>query len=117
MASDLYRFDTKTAEIVKVIISKTKLHPNYPNPFRPGKGETTTIQYDLGEDVNSIELEIYSLAGQLIRKWSGNTLRGRHRISWDASNQGGRMISSGMYFIVIKENGKVMDRRRIVVIK
>ncbi len=114
--ADLYCFDTKTARIVEVIISKTKLHPGYPNPFRPGKGETTTIQYDLGEDVNSIEVEIYSLAGQLIRKWSGNTQRGRHRISWDASNQGGRMISSGMYFIVIKENGKVMDRKRIVVI-
>ncbi|MCK4533262.1 T9SS type A sorting domain-containing protein [bacterium] len=117
MDSELYCFDTKTATIVEVIISKARLHPNFPNPFRPGKGETTTIQYDLGEDANSIEIEIYSLSGGLVRKWSGNTQRGRHRIIWDASNQGGRMISSGMYFIVIKKNGKIMDRSRIVVIK
>ena len=117
MDSALYSFDTKTATIVEVIISKARLHPNFPNPFRPSKGETTTIQYDLGEDANSIEVEIYSLAGQLIRKWFGNTQRGRHRIIWDASNQGGRTISSGMYFVVIKKNGKVMDRKRIVVIK
>ena len=117
MASDLYCFYTRTAIVVEVIISKTVLHPNYPNPFRPGKDRTTTIQYDLSEDVNSIEIEIYSLAGELVREWSGNTRRGRHRILWDANNQGGKRISSGMYFVVIKENGKVMDRKRIVVIK
>ena len=108
--------EAKTMNIT-VTPSKTVLYPNYPNPFRPGEDKTTTIQYDLGEDVRSIEIEIYTLAGDLVRSWPGNPQEGRHKILWNGTNEGGRAIASGMYIVVIKRNGKVRDRKRMVIIK
>ena len=103
--------------IMKDPFSKNKLYPNFPNPFRPHKDINTTIQYNLKEDVRSIKIQIYTLSGELVKEWDGETTVGRHRILWDGKNEHKRAVSSGMYIVVISKDGKVMDRRRMVIIK
>ena len=109
----------KSSDTVKVIVpfSKNRLHPNFPNPFRPYKDVNTTIQYDLKEDVKSIKVQIYTLSGELIKEWDGETTVGRHRILWDGKNEYRNAVSSGMYIVVIKKDDKVIDRKRMVIIK
>ncbi len=109
--------DISFDNVSAAITVKDKLHSNFPNPFRPHKDTNTTIQYDLEQDVNSIRIQIYTVNGDLIKKWEGETTSGRHRILWDGKNDNKKAVSSGMYFIVIKKNGKIMDRKRMVIIK
>jgi hypothetical protein len=103
--------------IIKNPFSKNRLYPNFPNPFRPHKDINTTIQYDLKSDVKSIKVEVYTLSGELVKQWDGEITVGRHRILWDGKNEHKNAVSSGMYIVVINKDGKVMDRRRIVIIK
>jgi len=70
------------------------LHQNYPNPFNP----TTTISFDLNKK-QDIELTVYNLLGQKVRTlYNGSISAGNHRIEWDAFDDSGHKVSSGIYF-------------------
>jgi hypothetical protein len=61
---------------------------NYPNPFNA----RTQIGVALPE-ASDVNVEIYSVTGQLVESISGHYEAGNHSITWDASN-----VSSGVYF-------------------
>ena len=66
---------------------------NYPNPFR----DNTTIQYSLDRS-SHVNLEIYNLRGQLVRKLLNQDLpKGVHTLNWDGCDQNGRALASGIY--------------------
>jgi len=70
------------------------LEQNYPNPFNP----TTTLQYDIPEAQN-ISLVIYNIQGQQIAALdAGYKLAGRYSLNWDARDQQGVSVSTGVYF-------------------
>jgi hypothetical protein len=69
------------------------LHNNYPNPFNP----ITNIRYDIPE-VSDVRIDIYNLAGQRVRTLvSREHQPGRYRIKWNAKNDFGSPVASGMY--------------------
>lgn len=65
------------------------------------------------------EIKIYSLTGEIIRKWE-ETLSldaGWNNIgAWDGANEEGRAVGRGIYFVFIKIDD-TKEIRRIVVIK
>ncbi len=69
---------------------------NYPNPFNP----ETTINFNLTEDVESLELRIYNIRGQMVRELipAAPHKRGEFHIRWDGRDQLGREAGSGIYF-------------------
>jgi hypothetical protein len=76
-------------------LTQNKLEQNIPNPFNP----TTTIKYEVKES-GLVHLRIYNVAGQLVK-----TLVDEHRAAgqvhearWNGLNNGGRPVSSGVYF-------------------
>ncbi|MCP4634376.1 MAG: T9SS type A sorting domain-containing protein, partial [candidate division Zixibacteria bacterium] len=70
------------------------LYQNYPNPFNP----TTEIRYDIPKDTH-VKLEIYNLMGQLVSvPVDGYQKAGHKTIYWDATDQTGSKIASGIYF-------------------
>ena len=70
------------------------LYQNYPNPFNP----STEIRFDLTEAA-SVRLTVYNLLGQEVRSLVDRTLpAGRHVAVWDACDDQGRKVSSGIYF-------------------
>ncbi|MCG8607451.1 S8 family serine peptidase, partial [bacterium] len=74
------------------------LKPNYPNPFNP----STTIEYDLPNNEHVI-LAVYNTLGQLVRTLvDAEQPAGGHRINWDGTNQGGRPVSTGVYFYSLR---------------
>ena len=75
-----------------------KLHENYPNPFNP----TTNITFDLPE-AQRVTLEVYNILGQKVRTLTNKKFAaGTHTLTWDARDDRGRSMSSGIYFLKLK---------------
>ncbi|HUU45584.1 MAG TPA: T9SS type A sorting domain-containing protein, partial [Acidobacteriota bacterium] len=69
------------------------LYQNYPNPFNAG----TVIPFDL-ESESDWSVQIYNVAGQVIRTLTGHDAGGRTLVTWDGTSQDGRRMASGIYF-------------------
>ncbi|MFQ5630912.1 MAG: FlgD immunoglobulin-like domain containing protein, partial [bacterium] len=70
------------------------LEQNYPNPFNP----STTIRFSLPTS-STVELAIFNSRGQLIKTLAkGQMPIGNHQITWNATDDYGRHVASGLYF-------------------
>ena len=88
------------------------LHNNYPNPFNP----VTNISFDIPE-VAEVTLEIYNVMGQKVRTLAqGQHEPGRYKIQWNATNDYGQALSSGMYIYRIQA-GDFVSVKKLVLIK
>ena len=88
------------------------LHNNYPNPFNP----VTNITYDIPEVAN-VSLEIYNVMGQKVRTLaSGSHEPGRYRVLWNATNDFGEGLSSGMYIYKIQA-GDFVSVKKLILMK
>ena len=88
------------------------LEQNYPNPFNP----TTNIRYDLAKD-SKVSLKIYNLMGQEVANLVNESQRaGRYTVSWNATNNAGVKVSSGVYIYVLKA-GKFVQSQRLTLLK
>jgi hypothetical protein len=107
------------------------LEQNYPNPFNP----ETTIPFTLGEQLFTdggpvvVSVRIFNLLGQPVAfpvalahpAGAGVEVRGleytqpgRHEAFWDGTDQSGRQVSSGIYFMQLTVNGQSVTRKMYV---
>lgn len=85
------------------------LYQNYPNPFNP----ITTISYDLPID-SDINLIIYDINGRIVKSlYNGYQPAGSRSIIWDATNNLGDPVSSGMYLYSIQSKGFNKTRKML----
>lgn len=83
------------------------LEQNFPNPFNP----RTTISFALPE-AGKISLNIYNVQGQLVRTLvSGSYEAGIYNLQWDATNDYGVRVGSGIYFYRIQAENYVETRK------
>jgi hypothetical protein len=83
--------------------NKYSLGQNYPNPFNP----TTVIPFALPESAN-ISIVIYDVTGRQIKSLaSGNYGQGVHSINWNAQDDNGNKVASGIYYYRL--DAKVTD--------
>ena len=85
-----------------------RLAQNTPNPFNP----STRIEFDLPE-AGLVKLDVFNLLGrEVVSLVNGNLNAGRYDIHWNAHNQKGRMVASGMYFyrLTVKPTNSPRDR-------
>ena len=100
-------------------LKKMKLAPlefavlqNYPNPFNP----TTVIKYALPAKEN-VEVVVYNALGQRIKTLvSYQQEAGNYSIIWDATNETGQRVGSGIYFYFVKA-GKYHTIRKMLLMK
>ena len=70
---------------------------NYPNPFNPA----TKIRYALDRDLH-VKVEIFNLLGRRVRTlWNALQGPGVYEMAWNAEDDRGRALSSGVYFLRI----------------
>ena len=70
------------------------LNQNYPNPFNP----ETNISFDMPVN-GKAKLDIYNVKGQLVKSlFDGIAPFGRTSLVWDSTDNGGKAVSSGIYF-------------------
>ena len=88
------------------------LHNNYPNPFNP----VTNITYDIPE-VTDVVLEIFNMSGQKVRTLINSQQEpGRYKIVWNATNDLGAQLASGMYIYRIKA-GDFVSIKKLILMK
>ena len=110
-------FDFFEGKITDIEVADTglpwsfELNQNYPNPFNP----TTTIRYQLPKNAD-VQLIVYNSLGQKIRTLvSGRRSAGKYEVVWDATNDQGNMVASGMYIYRLITKEQVQSRRMLLI--
>lgn len=81
-----------------------------PNPFQ----DMAVITYQLDKN-SEIELNIYNLKGQKVRRLQKEYLnKGEQILAWDGGDDAGRHTSAGVYFLQFKQDGKLVSRRKLL---
>jgi hypothetical protein len=71
----------------------------YPNPLRPAKGQTAMHFYNLP---GGARLRLYTLAGEKVNELTADDLG---HVAWNGTNQTGREVASGVYFVEVEGAG------------
>lgn len=90
-----------------------ELGQNYPNPFN----SATTIRYSVPHD-QQIDLSVYDLAGQQIATLvSGLRTTGRYHVRWDAVDDSGRRLASGVYIYRLRLASGTEKSRKLLLLR
>jgi hypothetical protein len=82
----------------------------YPNPFNP----ETTISFSLLQE-SEVELAVYNIKGQRTKTLVDETFRpDTYNIIWQADNDKGNKVSSGVYFIKLKIGKEILTEKVIL---
>ena len=101
----------------RAIPQKTRVLPNYPNPFNP----ETWMPYQLRE-ATEVRISIYNVVGQRVRELAvgfrhAGIYHSRSEAAyWDGRNDAGERVTSGSYFYML-EAGSFTATRKIIVLK
>ncbi|MEJ2637020.1 MAG: T9SS type A sorting domain-containing protein [Calditrichia bacterium] len=110
--SGIYRYQTPLTNFntdEKGEIPKDfKLYQNYPNPFNT----QTVIRYYLPRE-SFVKIGLFDVLGHELREIvHGKKEAGLHSLSWDGSGE-----TSGIYFIRLEANGKILDLKKMILLK
>lgn len=84
------------------------LYQNYPNPFNP----STVINYQLSM-INYISLKVYDILGKEVATLVNEKQNaGSYSVIFDGSN-----YPSGVYFYRLEVDGKIIDMKRMILLK
>jgi hypothetical protein len=87
-----------TSVDVKNLPNEFTVHQNYPNPFNPA----TVIRYTLPQ-AEKVEILIFNTLGQKVKTLTSKRQEaGVHKAVWDATNEAGQTVASGIYFYMVK---------------
>jgi len=86
---------------------------NYPNPFNP----TTEIKFQISDysEISDAEIIIYNLKGQKIQKLL--ICNNQSSIIWDGTDQMGKPVSSGIYYYNLVVDDKIVDSKKMMLMK
>jgi hypothetical protein len=102
-------YPVSNADLVQVPVSALTV---YPNPFNP----TTTIAFYTPRSME-LSVTLYNIKGQKVRNLhSGQLGMGNHQLVWDGKDDGGRGVSSGIYFARVNA-GKYVQNVKMVLMK
>lgn len=100
----------------ELVVTETKLHSNYPNPFNP----ETWMPYQLAKSAD-VTIEIYDVQGEQIRTLNlglqpaGFYLDSAKAAYWNGYNAAGETVASGVYFYRMVAGDYTAVRRMVVV--
>ncbi|MCI0531909.1 MAG: T9SS type A sorting domain-containing protein [candidate division Zixibacteria bacterium] len=88
------------------------LEQNYPNPFNP----TTDIRFTLPQ-AETVAIIIYNALGQKVKTLVNSRREaGFHTVAWDATNDFGEPVSSGIYLYRISA-GQYSELKKMIFLK
>jgi ligand-binding sensor domain-containing protein len=83
---------------------------NYPNPFNNG----TILQLQMTEP-DYVELSVWSLSGKQVRTISRQFVNaGVHSLYWNANDDHGNKLPSGIYFALLSSSGETISRKLVL---
>lgn len=97
-------------EIGATVPGSPALYPNYPNPFNP----VTRITFDVPRS-GPVKLEIFNILGQRVSLLVAQPLTpGQYTVEWNAQNDLGEPLGSGMYVYRLTVGEKTLSRKMIL---
>ena len=88
------------------------LNQNYPNPFNP----STQISFDIPEASELVSLSVYNILGQNINTLvSGSMNAGRYTQEWDATDELGSPVASGIYFYELRSSNFISRKKMLLI--
>ena len=88
------------------------LGANYPNPFNPA----TTIPLTLPAGAEEVDLTIYNVLGQPVRRvWTGSLAAGEHRLAWDGRDAQGQPVAAGVYWYRLQVDDQTSTQKMVKV--
>jgi Glycosyl hydrolases family 32 N-terminal domain/FlgD Ig-like domain len=104
---------TSMMQTTGALPEEARLLANTPNPFNP----RTTVHFELPAAA-VVRVDVYDASGRLVRTLlDGARAPGRHSLEWDGSDQSGRGVASGVYFVRMRIDGAVVDTRKMMLLK
>jgi len=95
----------------------------YPNPFRDRTiircriQDTRSMIHDTRYTIPDINLKIYDVSGRVVRDLLRLTVNGeRSTIFWDGTDDSGRRLPAGVYFIRL-ENGGLKQTEKVILLR
>ncbi|MEW6753607.1 MAG: FlgD immunoglobulin-like domain containing protein [Candidatus Latescibacterota bacterium] len=86
------------------------LEPAYPSPFNG----STVIRYALPQ-AQAVDLAVFDVAGQRVATLAAGVRdAGRHAVTWDGRDDGGRLVATGVYLFRLRAGDQVQARRVLV---
>ncbi len=93
---------------------KSSLIGNYPNPFNP----ETKIEFFVKNSIENIKIIIFNIKGEKVTTLVDNKIKqGKHSVIWHGKNKDGKGVTSGVYFIVLKSNDKILSSKKAILLK
>lgn len=94
------------------IPQQVTLLPNYPNPFNA----RTVIRYALDKEA-FVSLDIFDLLGRRVKTlFTASQKAGLHQVAWEGTDDRGRTVPSGIYFVRLTAGAQV-QRGRMLLLK
>ncbi|MBI3872317.1 MAG: S8 family serine peptidase [candidate division Zixibacteria bacterium] len=91
-----------------------QLGQNYPNPFNAA----TTIPLSIVSSTSSVRLDIIDILGRHVRVLVDEAIpAGQHTFSWDATDDHGHTVASGIYFSRLSTASHAGEIRQMVLLK
>jgi hypothetical protein len=88
------------------------LNQNYPNPFNP----STQISFDIPEASELVSLSVYNILGQNINTLVSRSMSaGRYTQEWDATDELGNPVASGIYFYELRSSDFVSRKKMLLI--
>ena len=107
---NIYAGSTVRIDINSVFPKQMVLYPAFPNPFNP----VTTLRYNLPED-GMVNITIYDTMGRIVRTLENSKqAAGFKSIQWNATNDVGQTVSTGLYIYTIHSRGFRQTKKMIL---
>jgi hypothetical protein len=92
----------------------------FPNPFNPSTTIRLTIDRGPGAAIRDvIEMNILDVSGRIIKHAALPVPAGRgtftQAVSWDGRDRAGKAAGSGVYFLLVKYNDRIMKQRMMLI--
>lgn len=92
------------------VVHRTRLLPPTPNPFNP----STLLRLELAHEAD-LRWRVYDQRGARVRTLvEGRLAAGEHQKRWDGTDDSGRVVSSGVYYAVVRGDGVDLTRKLVL---
>ncbi len=111
----IYKLNNVITDIAEDVVSSslpTSLNiTTYPNPFN----QSVMITCDI-PGASDLDIRIYNLNGrEVCRLTTGKGARGMNRFCWDGKDSAGNPVSSGVYFVAVRDGTQVKAQKILLV--
>ncbi|MFO7889501.1 MAG: glycoside hydrolase family 88 protein [bacterium] len=105
----------KPIDSFNIVTTKKSIYQlvqNHPNPFN----QITDIEYKISQE-SHINIKVYNINGKLIKTLTDKYhSAGSHHVKWNAENNNGQVVSSGVYIVQLMSKNSI-NTKKIILIK